>query len=233
MSGPRTPPTDGDEVGRRLLDDDAFNDLMEAEFAAAGAPRDDLARARVWKRIAARTARPSRRRAAMSAVAAAVIAVVVGGTFLEQQHVGDGGREKGKTKPRSLTLTVAQRGAGGTLTPLAGGASVQVPAGRTLVFSTWAPPGTRIVLLAQPRGQGAHVAAQFVPKDAAAATLIEKDGALFAYVVDPGDVVRFCALGVAEGEGLLDAGSPRVAATLEGAADESACIKVREGAEAP
>ena len=233
MSGPQTPPIDGDDVGRRLLDDDSFSELMDAEFAAAGAPRDDLARARVWKRLAAQTARPSRRRVAFSAVAAAVVAAVVGGTFLEQQHVGDGVREKGKAKPRSLTLTVAQREVGGALTPLAGGANALVPAGRTLVFSTWAPPGTRIVLLAQPRGQGAHVAAAFVPKNAAATTMIEKDGALFAYVVDPGDVVRFCALGVAESEGPLDVASPRVAAVLEGAVDESACIKVREGAEVP
>lgn len=208
-----------DEPKEPLLTDDEAAALLASEYAALGAPVDQVAQARVWARIEGEVARRRRqsRRAAFGAalgVAAALALVVIG-----RQSGDPVQRDKGGTGSVPAELSAFVFGADGKMT-LLGRAERPAP-GTTLVFEVHAA-AAGVYAIALTEGDAGPRLATTPAALSPSATMVKTGMDLFAYRVEAGRAGRACVIAATAFEAL----APLTAALSESLATlpSSACV---------
>ena len=117
----------------KLLSDEEFADLMEAEYQAAGSPVDEISKAKTWNRIRRRLRQNNNRKQTYlwGQVAALAAVLVMGVSFYVMQQGSDVTRPKGDAAPVPAQLRAFVLEDDGNLRLLAG---EEVQLGETVVF---------------------------------------------------------------------------------------------------
>ncbi len=182
---------DEDETRQPLLDDAAFAQLMQAEYARQAADAGDhLQRERIWRRIQTRAAW-RRWRAWLPAAAAAVLVLALA-PLLQSEQDGDLRRKGDAATEQVVFLQVQVLGADGQTLPL----GPALHPGDTLVFSSKVSrPGS--VALAMAGGDsvpGIRFSAD--NHHPGVWQRLQRDGQAYGYRIEAGDsTLRFCLIG--------------------------------------
>jgi hypothetical protein len=179
-----------------LLDDAEAAALLEAEYAARGAPVDEVARARVWARLSKALAarRRAKKRLGMGAVAALAAGLAL--TVVQRSGIWAGDqRIKGGERGVPVQLNAYATTPDG-LRPL----DEQPTPGTIVVFKVHAPQAGQFVLLTSEDGK-VKVWTEPAPLAAVETLVSAKDEGL-AFRVDAGRHVRVCAVAAADQAGL-------------------------------
>jgi hypothetical protein len=186
------------EPDKKLMSETEWAELMAQEFKAQGSPVDEVAKARVWRRLEIQTkpvtgsgARP--RNLSWAALAAGVVATI-GVTHLLRQ--GSDWREKGGAPaiPTTLTPYVLERD--GSTSP----AESKVRLGTTVVFRARAAQNGIYALVVSEGGEPPRLAVNEGEKIGADDQLVTKSGAVYGVKIEGS--LRACLLAGRDRDGL-------------------------------
>jgi hypothetical protein len=213
MSGNDRPgrPGDEDTDERRLVSDEDYADLMEAEAAKAASrgrldELDQVARARLWKAIdqklaadspgaKAVPAAPPKRPLWAGPLAAAALVVIGLSTYLARPGGEDPSRVKGAEAGVQVRLTLYKLGdAGGEVESFTAEAAAP---GTTLLFKAQTPRRAQIGLIVDPGASGGASPSLRLNGDGGPPgqeRLFESEGSAFGYRLETGTQPTFCAV---------------------------------------
>ena len=163
---------------KKLLSDEEWSELMQSHYEKQGRSVDDVAKARVWKRLERHSGAARPRRLVPWAALAAGLLAVVGVTQLMIQPPA--WREKGRVNSIPVTLTPYLLAADGSTTPLN-----QAPAvGDTIIFRAYASePGVYAVIIRE-NNQAPRIAIRDNQSLSRDEVLITKSGSIYGIDIE-------------------------------------------------